>query len=29
VLTHTTIRSFRTREAGDWREGIESEVEGT
>jgi multisubunit Na+/H+ antiporter MnhG subunit len=27
VLVHTTVRSFRTREAGDWREGIESKVE--
>lgn len=27
VLVHTTIRSFRTRERGDWREGIEDEVE--
>ncbi len=23
VLVHTTVRSFRTRERGDWREGIE------
>jgi multisubunit Na+/H+ antiporter MnhG subunit len=23
VLVHTTVRSFRTRELGDWREGIE------
>jgi multisubunit Na+/H+ antiporter MnhG subunit len=22
VLVHTTARSFRTRELGDWREGI-------
>jgi multisubunit Na+/H+ antiporter MnhG subunit len=28
VLVHTTARSFRTRQAGDWREGIESETEG-
>jgi multisubunit Na+/H+ antiporter MnhG subunit len=27
VLAHTTVRSFRTRERGDWREGIEDEVE--
>ena len=27
VLVHTTARSFRAREAGDWREGIESETE--
>jgi multisubunit Na+/H+ antiporter MnhG subunit len=27
VLVHTTARSFRTRQTGDWREGIESEVE--
>lgn len=27
VLVHTTMRSFRTRERGDWREGIEKEVE--
>jgi monovalent cation/proton antiporter MnhG/PhaG subunit len=25
VLVHTTARSFRTRERGDWREGIEDE----
>lgn len=25
VLVHTTARSFRTRERGDWREGIEKE----
>jgi multisubunit Na+/H+ antiporter MnhG subunit len=28
VLVHTTARTFRIRQAGDWREGIESEVEG-
>jgi multisubunit Na+/H+ antiporter MnhG subunit len=28
LLVHTTARSFRTRERGDWREGIEQEVEG-
>jgi multisubunit Na+/H+ antiporter MnhG subunit len=27
VLVHTTARSFRTRVRGDWRDGIESEVE--
>ena len=27
VLVHTTMRSLRTRERGDWREGIEDEVE--
>ena len=27
VLVHTTARSFRTRERGDWRDGIEAEVE--
>jgi len=27
VLVHTTARSFRTREAGDWRAGVESEVD--
>lgn len=27
VLVHATVRSFRTRERGDWREGIEDEVE--
>jgi monovalent cation/proton antiporter MnhG/PhaG subunit len=27
VLVHTTVRSFRTREIGDWSEGIESKVE--
>jgi monovalent cation/proton antiporter MnhG/PhaG subunit len=27
LLVHTTMRSFRTRERGDWREGIEDEVE--
>jgi multisubunit Na+/H+ antiporter MnhG subunit len=25
VLVHTTARSLRTRERGDWREGIEDE----
>jgi monovalent cation/proton antiporter MnhG/PhaG subunit len=28
VVVHTTARSFRTRESGDWREGIEREAEG-
>lgn len=28
VVVHTTARSFRTRERGDWREGIEDEREG-
>ena len=28
LLVHTTARSFRARERGDWREGIEEEVEG-
>ncbi len=27
VLVHTTVRSLRRRERGDWREGIEEEVE--
>jgi hypothetical protein len=27
VVVHTTVRSFRTRERGDWREGIEQEAE--
>ena len=27
VLVHTTARSFRTRKRGDWREGIEGEIE--
>jgi multicomponent Na+:H+ antiporter subunit G len=27
VLVHATMRSLRTRERGDWREGIEREVE--
>jgi multisubunit Na+/H+ antiporter MnhG subunit len=27
ILVHTTVRSFRTREAGDWSEGIEEKVE--
>lgn len=25
ILVHATARSFRTRERGDWREGIEEE----
>jgi multicomponent Na+:H+ antiporter subunit G len=29
VLVHATMRSLRTRERGDWREGIEDEVEPT
>lgn len=29
VLVHTTVRSLRTRERGDWREGIEQEAEPT
>lgn len=29
VLVHTTVRSFRTRQRGDWRDGIEDEVETT
>ena len=29
VLVHTTMRSLRTRERGDWREGIEEEVESS
>jgi multisubunit Na+/H+ antiporter MnhG subunit len=28
VVVHTTARSFRTRERGEWREGIEQEEEG-
>jgi monovalent cation/proton antiporter MnhG/PhaG subunit len=28
LLVHTTARSFRTRERGDWREGIERDKEG-
>jgi multisubunit Na+/H+ antiporter MnhG subunit len=28
LLVHTTARSFRARERGDWREGIEQELEG-
>lgn len=28
VLVHTTARSLRTRERGDWRKGIEREQEG-
>lgn len=27
VVVHTTVRSFRTRERGDWRNGIEQEAE--
>jgi multisubunit Na+/H+ antiporter MnhG subunit len=27
ILVHTTVRSLRTREAGDWSEGIEEKVE--
>lgn len=27
LLVHTSARSLRTRERGDWREGIEREVE--
>ncbi len=27
VLVHTTARSFRSRKLGDWRQGIEREVE--
>lgn len=27
LLVHTTARSFRTRTRGDWREGIDQEVE--
>jgi multisubunit Na+/H+ antiporter MnhG subunit len=27
VLVHTTVRSLRARERGDWRDGIESEAE--
>jgi monovalent cation/proton antiporter MnhG/PhaG subunit len=27
VVVHTTVRSFRTRKRGDWREGIEQEAE--
>jgi multisubunit Na+/H+ antiporter MnhG subunit len=27
VLVHATMRSLRTRERGDWREGIEEEAE--
>jgi multicomponent Na+:H+ antiporter subunit G len=28
VLVHATARSFRIREHGDWRKGIEDHVEG-
>jgi multisubunit Na+/H+ antiporter MnhG subunit len=28
VLVHTTARSVRTRETGDWRHGIEPEADG-
>ncbi len=27
IVVHTTARSMRTRERGDWREGIEAEAE--
>lgn len=27
VLVHTTARSFRTRKRGNWRHGIEQEIE--
>ena len=27
VLVHTTMRSLRTRERGDWRKGIEDDAE--
>lgn len=27
VLVHTTTRSLRTRERGDWRQGIDDELE--
>lgn len=27
IVVHTTVRSFRTRDRGDWREGIEQEAE--
>ena len=27
VVVHVTVRSFRTREHGDWREGVEQEAE--
>jgi multisubunit Na+/H+ antiporter MnhG subunit len=27
LVVHTTARSFRTRERGDWRNGIEQDVE--
>jgi multisubunit Na+/H+ antiporter MnhG subunit len=27
VLVHTTVRSFRTRELGDWRDGIDEVAE--
>jgi len=27
LLVHTTMRSLRTRERGDWRDGIEREME--
>jgi multisubunit Na+/H+ antiporter MnhG subunit len=29
LVVHTTVRSLRTRERGDWREGIEAEAEPT
>jgi monovalent cation/proton antiporter MnhG/PhaG subunit len=28
VVVHTTARSFRTRDRGEWREGIEQERDG-
>ena len=28
VIVHATARTFRIRQLGDWREGIESKVEG-
>jgi multisubunit Na+/H+ antiporter MnhG subunit len=28
VLVHTTSRTFRIRQAGDWREGIDSDLDG-
>jgi multisubunit Na+/H+ antiporter MnhG subunit len=28
VLVHATARTFRTRQLGDWREGIRSRAEG-
>ena len=29
VVVHTTVRSLRTSDRGDWREGIEQEAEET